>query len=738
MPQLKQMKFINDKRSSALVYDGREWITDFSAYFPVNGRWLDSRRVDKHSFQEDKGADRLGRYQAYETNYSLEQTPIIRFTVKIYHDLSAVVTEVETLTDLHGLRIEDSFSDSTFNAPIFRVADNLSFLLYTFGLDQSNDDYPGGYWPEAIYGRSSKDIPLNTPFAPLILLQGRENKDSSTADRPQVMIAAPLNFHITSPLRRFDDGYIGRGVHGSVDQLLQGTVTKTIFFFGDGLAETICAFGDILLNLSGKERPEAHNHLLLERLGHWNAYGGYYAEIFHGLNEEKLRELAAYFSTENIPVSYFGLDLWYDFEHIGLARSYNPQKEKYPRGLKSVSDETKLPYVLHLSALDKEHQYGSNKDFSQIYLKIAAQLAKEGGITAWHDWLRTQQHLTANLRCNPQAAEEWFSGIAQAFSGESLSMMLCMETMGMNLASTQQPNIIAARSFTDYLFGQAGQLADLADRNFDGFSRESTTQRMFIKQNLLVGMFYWGLGLYPFYDLFITNQHHPEGFASPQAAEEALLRALSAGPIGIGDKIGEVDKEIVDRLVFPDGILANADHPPFILPSTLFDDLLVTYTESRSADLRTIYLLVCNVSEKEQEYKVDIGKICNDDRLIYDYFAERMVDRVYGTLSPGGIAYYILPAQVSGVALIGFIDKYVTLPTRRIIDVQQLTTGGMATTLNVPPHHCYTIGVCGSSDLQVTAKRAVIRQVTQKEGYQRIVIEPTQNDFTLVIKEGVR
>ncbi|MCI2424942.1 hypothetical protein LM599_02835 [Candidatus Acetothermia bacterium] len=738
MPQRKLMEFINDGRSPALVCDGRKWITDFGAYFPVNGKWLDSRRTDKNSFQEHVGEDRLGRYQAYETDYHIEPTPIIRFTIKVYHDLSAVVTEAETLTDLHGLHSKDSFSDSTFNAPTFHIADDLNFLLYTFGLDRAGDDYPGGYWPEAIYGRSSKEIPLNKPFVPLILFHGTEKGDIRTADRPRVLIVAPFNFYITSPLRRFADGSIGRGLHGSVDKLLRGTVTKTIFFFGDGLAATICAFGDLLLAFSGKERPVTNDHILLERLGHWNAYGGYYAEIFHGLDEEKLHELAAYFRMEKIPVSYFGLDLWYNFDHIGLARSYSPQRRKYPRGLKSVSDETKLPYVLHLSALDKEHQYGSDGDFSQIYRRIAAQLTEEGGITAWHDWLRTQQHLTAKLRCDPQAAEEWFSEIAQAFSSESLSMLLCMETMGMNLASTQQPNIIAVRSFTDYLFGQAGQLADLADRNLDGFSRESTAKREFIKQNLLVGMFCWGLGLYPFYDLFITNRHHPEGFAEPQAAEEALLRALSTGPVGIGDKIGEVDKEIVNRLVFPDGILAKADHPPFVVPSTIFGDLLVTYTESRSANLSTIYLLICNVGEKDQEYIVDIDMICDDDRLIYDYFAETMVDRVCGSLPPAGIAYYILPPRVGGVALLGFIDKYVTLPAARIRDIRELLTGGMTATFHVPPLHRYAIAACGGRDLQITAERAIIREVMTKEGYQRIVVEPTQEDFTLVITEGCR
>lgn len=72
--------------------------------------------------------------------------------------------------------------------------------------------------------------------------------------------------------------------------------------------------------------------LILEKPGHWNAFEGYYAELFNGYNEEKLLELADYFDEEEIPGGYFGLDLWYEYDEIGKATDYLPNESKYSSG----------------------------------------------------------------------------------------------------------------------------------------------------------------------------------------------------------------------------------------------------------------------------------------------------------------------------------------------------------------------------------------------------------------------
>ena len=48
---------------------------------------------------------------------------------------------------------------------------------------------------------------------------------------------------------------------------------------------------------------------------------------------------------------------------------------------------------------------------------------------------------------------------------------------------------------------------------------------------------------------------------SEHAEVEALLSALSAGPVGIGDPLGEADPAIVRRTCRADGVLVKPDAP---------------------------------------------------------------------------------------------------------------------------------------------------------------------------------
>src|SRR5258708_16546520 len=63
------------------------------------------------------------------------------------------------------------------------------------------------------------------------------------------------------------------------------------------------------------------------------------------------------------------------------------------------------------------------------------------------------------------------------------------------------------------------------------------------------------LGLWPYKDVF----HSARG--SEPREVEALLAALSAGPVGVGDRIGEADVELIRRTCRADGVLVRPDVP---------------------------------------------------------------------------------------------------------------------------------------------------------------------------------
>jgi len=332
----------------------------------------------------------------------------------------------------------------------------------------------------------------------------------------------------------------------------------------------------------GKKRPSPGSNPIFSKLGWWNAYGSYYTEPIRRLDEHALLEVIDDLKANEIPIDYLGLDLWYPYEQIGQAIQYVPDKEKYPRGIAPLAEQAGLSTVLHLSSREVKSQRG---------------------IVAWHDWLRTQQYLTPKLREDPQAAEDWFSGMTGAFASEDVDVLLCMQTMGMNLASTQHPNVISGRTHTDFLFMQDEALHTVAAHGhpdfLEGFIEPSELRR----QNLLMGMVLSSLGMLPFHDLFLTRPHPGLGGDNPE--EEALLRALSCGPVGIGDGPGMVDADLIDRLLLPDGTLAQPDHPPFPLMETIDSGVQAFLTEHDTEEAKWGYLLLLNTSDKELPYAME-------------------------------------------------------------------------------------------------------------------------------------
>jgi hypothetical protein len=286
-------------------------------------------------------------------------------------------------------------------------------------------------------------------------------------------------------------------------------------------------------------------------------------------------------------------------------------------------------------------------------------------------------------------------------AGEGLDVMLCMPTVGHYLAAAGHDNVIAVRTSTDYVNHQSGQL-EMLGRQLEEY-RIPNSPRHNLRQNLLLSLLAGAVGLAPSYDVFISNQHHPEGFATPEASTDALLRALSGGIVGIGDKVHYVDRAIVERLAFPDGTLAQPDHPPYPIVSTLQSNMLAFYTTTTIGDFRWTYVVLINLSAEAQGYCLDLEPFLEDEEsVVYDYLAgQQVVDRVLvGTARPGEIRYLVLPPRVGGLHLLGFLDKYVTVSGRQVQGIQR-EHEYVSIDLELPTRQSYRFVVLGINQLAV-------------------------------------
>ncbi|HEY7496714.1 MAG TPA: hypothetical protein VIH59_37120, partial [Candidatus Tectomicrobia bacterium] len=632
--------------------------------------------------------------------------------------------------------LEDSFFHTTFNSPVLRLADGLRYLVYTWGLEGGEGVGLGGHFPDAAVASTLDRLPDQLqradfspitdvhqtgekPFAPLIAYD----------DQERTLVMAPLNHFLISPMRLLDTPVgvgVARGLHGAVDYIPSGTISRTALVFGRGLVPTVLRWGDLLLHTLGKRRGTGRHSTLVKSLGFWNCYGSYYADLFRPTDATTLRQLASYFQRADLPVRYFGLDLWYGFDQVGFARNYSPHPDKYPQGLQAVFAETGVPFLLHMSAFDPASDYLGAYDFMvdegsaypvqpAFYQDRAREFKAWGAIGIWPDFLRTQLQHCRSLRDCLHTAEAWFNGLCQAMASEELDVMLCMPTVGHYLAAAGHNNVIAVRTSTDYVNHQQGQL-EILGRHLEEY-RIPNSPLHNLRQNLLLSLLAGAVGLAPSYDVFITNQHHPEGFAEPEAPREALLRALSSGIVGIGDKLDCVDKAVVDRLAFPDGTLAQPDHPPYPVVSTLQSDVLAFYTTTTIGACRWTYVVLLNLSAETQGYSLTLEPFLEDKaQLVYDYLAgQRVMQRqLVGSARPGECRYLVLPPLVGGLHLLGFLDKYVTLSGRQVKGIQ-VEPEGVGIDLELPAGRSYTFAVLGTNRLAI-----------EGQGIRHPMVEPQQ------------
>ena len=654
----------SDTGRAQLLIENEAWVRELGIRIFRNGSWLrDGEGIIAGGWNEERGHDRNGDFRLYRRDYSLAGATLVTLDIRAYSNI--VIIEATLPHGITGISQKDLFTASGLFLPYFTFSPHRSFFLTTFGLNGGDDEYPGGYWPTAKIGRGVDELPTEA-FAPLVLFGDKA-----------ALAVAPGNFFLTSPLVKTANG-VGRGLHGAVDSLPPGIKLETVFAFGKDVPAALIRLGDLLLARSGKHRLKPDSHPLFSHLGWWNAYGGYYTEPIRRLDAAGLAAVIDGMNAQGIPFGYLGLDLWYPYEEIGRALRYSPDPKKYPEGIGEIAQSAGLSTVLHLSALSAHNAYGTDGADPSFYKDVAKELSHERAIVAWHDWLRTQQHLSPKLRKDPEAAEHWFAGMAEAFGKEGIDVLICMQTMGMNLASTQHPNVVAGRVHTDYLFSQPAALAEAARRGHPQFQAGFIPARELHRQNLLMGMVLYSLGMMPFHDLFLSRPSPDLGGDHPK--EEAILRALSCGPVGIGDGPGMVDEKLIDRLLLSDGTLAQPDRPPFPVTETIDHDIEAFWTERKAGSARWIYLLLLNTASEELPFSLDPPT--EGEFMIWDGLENQGRKAIEGRLAPGRLAYFVLVPQREGIAPLGLWKRFVPAPTGKILNLKweegwQITLDGV-------------------------------------------------------------
>jgi hypothetical protein len=139
------------------------------------------------------------------------------------------------------------------------------------------------------------------------------------------------------------------------------------------------------------------------------------------------------------------------------------------------------------------------------------------------------------------------------------------------------------------------------------------------------------LGLRAFKDCFFSAQPPEGGDAidgDPHAEVEALLACMSAGPVGIGDRIGCTDRGIVMRTCDADGRIRHVDAPLALVDGCLFGEAargerLAWATTSATRQGRTwTYVVALNTAANHAAVRdrLDLAEVgIAGSRDVYDW-----------------------------------------------------------------------------------------------------------------------
>ena len=147
------------------------------------------------------------------------------------------------------------------------------------------------------------------------------------------------------------------------------------------------------------------------------------------------------------------------------------------------------------------------------------------------------------------------------------------------------------------------------------------------------------------------------------------------------------------------------------------------------------YVSVFNVGTDHKEYDLRDAGICTDEHVIYSPSLRRIVPEMRGTLAPAEGAYYVLAPLLRGIAFIGFLDKYITAPSDRILSMEE-ADGGFDVKMRIPPGRVYPVGVFCNDKIAADADGVEVAEESVVSGLHVFTVTPTGEECMLRLRRG--
>jgi hypothetical protein len=518
---------------------------------------------------------------------------------------------------------------------------------------------------------------LHSPSALGMLLArvGRRHVWLAPVDHPHEQVIAVI------------DRTLRWGWHGDLDDVPAGFSATLGIFEGDTVAEVLDQWGDAMR--AGRPRRRRDANPITSHLSYWTDNGAAYwyrTEAGRTIGAS-IAEAVEALVAGGVPVRAVELDSWcYQHEvprpitEIGYPEdvppsgmlTWEPRPDAFdplPAGSDPIEQFAERlgrpPLVIHARHISPRSPYLADGEWwvdalaahpvDPAFFRRWFDDARRWGVCAIEqDWMLMYWFGVRALRAAPDRAAEWQRMLDALASESGIGLIWCMATPAdLALAGTLD-HVVAVRTSDDYRFA-----ADPA-----------SLWTWYLTVNRLAG----ALDLPAFKDCFFSRRP-PDGGDSIDGDEhaelEALLACMSAGAVGIGDRAGCTDREVVLRTCDDDGRIRHVDRPLGLIDSCLFGEpargerlAWATTTSTRDGRAWT-YVVAVNTSADRRVVADELALAevgLTDPADVYDWRRRQVAatDSIAVELAPRDWALWVCaPAGESADA--GDLRKYVTV-----------------------------------------------------------------------------
>lgn len=526
--------------------------------------------------------------------------------------------------------------------------------------------------------RAPAQFLLGQYSTPWLLFDGKAN----------AMVISPASNFFLASMQGDGINLMASGLNGKLDSVPAGFTQKTLMVIAPGIRNAWDIWGHGLTGISGKKRPGNESDVILKYLGYWTDNGAtYYYKFDPKLGYAgTLEAVAAQYRKEKIPVHYMQLDSWwYDKAYDGMSPDdhtgkwdghrgtmlYEANSQLFPNGLKAFQQSIGMPLAVHGRWISRNSPYMKNYNFvglapvdSRWWNKIADYMAANGVVMYeqdWNDYINYQSGFQRTL----STGDEFYGGMASSSNHHNITMQYCGGLPSSYLQGSLYSNLTTTR---------------VSD---DRFGRPRWQDFLYTSQLA------YAVGAWPWTDVYLSHE-----------TDNILLSTLSAGPVGIGDALGAVNRTNIFKAVRADGVIVKPDVPIMPLDRMYVagaeDTKMVAHgkssdppippmigsawtNENADGSLRTAYVFAFSRTGRVHETVHFTPKEAGSEgpAYVYDYF-NHLVSRVgkgqefQVEIAPEGVGYYVVaPIGPSGIALFGDKGKFVSMGRQRIASVTE-------------------------------------------------------------------